>query len=97
MCPIIALFSYKRKRILAWHDEDGVAVLGHAIACGQSECIDAILGKTNPAVPCGGAGGNTVLHVAAMQRGGDVILMQLMSPTRSGEPFDLKWLELRNR
>lgn len=72
------------------------------MAHGQRECIDILLKGASPTSACGGRGdGNTVLHVTAMTRGGVPVLKKLMSSSTykggTGEPFDLSWLEWRNR
>lgn len=82
---------------MAWEDEDGVTALGLAVSHRQRECIDILLKGASPTSPCGGRhGGNTVLHVTAMSRGGVPVLKRLMSARGAAEPFDLAWLEWKN-
>ncbi|CAM9640707.1 unnamed protein product, partial [Ectocarpus sp. 12 AP-2014] len=100
-CLRVLTESCSEQEVLAWTDEEGVPALALAVARGQRECIDILLKGASPITPCGGdgagGGGNTVLHVTAMARGGVPVLKRLMSPKGGGEPFDLGWLEYRNR
>lgn len=65
-------------------DEEGVPALGVAVAYGQRECIDILLAGAGPASPCGNkSDGNTVLHVAAMSRGGVPVLRRFI-PHKGG-------------
>lgn len=82
---------------MAWVDEEGVPALGAAVAYGQRECIDILLARAGPAKPCGNkSDANTVLHVAAMSRGGVPVLRRFLPHKGEGGHFGLACLELRN-
>lgn len=78
-------------------DEDGVPVLGAAVAYGQRACIDILLAGAGPATPCGNkSDANTVLHVVAMSRGGVPVLKRFISHKGGGEHLGLACAELKN-